>query len=169
MCIRRRALACEAGRRRPEVAISKVGRGGAGSPISSAAKRLQLAEDAARVRADGLDADLQRERDLRVGATFAQQHQHIALTAGEQRIENVTASLLAADRHELQAARGEVDRVADVARLGVSREARAGAEGQQLSRLGSRRHVTEQHQARRRVLDAQRADRGEIGQPRHPG
>ena len=44
------------------------------------------------------------------------------------------------------------------------REARAGAEGQQLRRLSRRGDVAEQHQARRRVLDAQRSHRGEIGQ-----
>ena len=64
--------------------------------------------------------------------------------------------------HDLQPARGEVDRVADVACLRVLAEAGAGAEGQQLRTLRGGQVLAEQHEARVGMVDAEGADGGEI-------
>jgi hypothetical protein len=87
-----------------------------------------------------LHADVELERDARVRVALAQEVQHIALAPGEQRVPDAgVARVMRAARHDLQPARGEVDRVADVAGLRVLAETGTGAEGQQLRALRGRR------------------------------
>ena len=94
----------------------------------------ELAVDAASVGPHRLDPDLERERDLGVRAVLAQQEQHIALALRQHAAGGVRRAADGRARHQLQAAGGEVDRIAHVACLRPLVEADAGAEGQQLRR-----------------------------------
>ena len=86
---------------------------------------------------------------LRVRVALAEEMQHVALAPGEERVAGAgVARVVGAAGHDLQPARGEVDRVAHVARLRVLAEAGAGAEGEQLRALRGRQVLAEQHEAR---------------------
>ena len=134
----------------------------------------ELAVDVARVRAHGLDPDREAVRDLGVGGARLEQLEHLRLARGQQ--------LRAADprpveparrgraRQHVHAARGEVDRVDDVAPLGLLRQAGGGAEREHLAALGRARPVGQHDDARLGVRPvhlehmAGRAERAEVQQ-----
>ena len=114
----------------------------------------ELAVDAAGMRPHRLHADVQLERDARVRVALAEEVQHVGLAPREERVaEACVARMMGAAGHDLQPARGEVDRVADVAGLRVLGETRAGAEGEQLRAFRGRQVLPEQHEPRVGMLD----------------
>ena len=102
----------------------------------------QLAVDVACVRADGLDAHVQIARDLRVRAALLKACEGLPARARSTVQSRPLAWAVA--RRQLHATRGEVDRVVHVARLGVLRQARGGAEADELCALDARRSIGEE-------------------------
>ena len=106
----------------------------------------QLAVDVARVGAHRLDADVQRGRDLGVGAPALQQLQDVGLARGQRGRPGRLVAGLAGRGEHVHPARGEVDGVQHVARLGVLGQAGGGPEPDHLAALGRRRVVGQHHQ-----------------------
>jgi hypothetical protein len=104
------------------------------------------------VRAHRLDPDLEPLSDLGVRAAVLEQLQDVRLARGERgalHLEPVdTAASRGRARKHVHPARREVDRVDDVARLGVLRQAARGAKRQHLRALRRGRLVGEHHDAR---------------------
>jgi hypothetical protein len=115
----------------------------------AARAHAELAVDVATVRAHRLDAHVQRDRDLGVGAPVAQMLEHIGLArrqqVGPRRMRRPGGGHA---RQHVHPARGEVDRVEDVARLRVLRQAGSRSERQHLAAVDLRRPVGEHDESR---------------------
>src|SRR5437764_9882097 len=120
----------------------------------------KLAVDAARVAAHGLHPDLQGEGDLGVRATRLQQWRDFGLPLRQQFLTVHRRTGLGGhhSREHPQVARGEVDGVQHVARLGVLAQTRACSEREQLRALGHRGAVGEQDELGRWMCARELAD-----------
>jgi hypothetical protein len=116
------------------------------------------------MRADGLHADLQSQRDLRVRVALLQQRQDFSLARRQQPLHDRALPAAGSPRRQLHAARGEVNRVEHVTRLSLARQAGARAERHQLGGLGAREVPPEQHEARGGMARAEVADLGRLGE-----
>ena len=94
-----------------------------------------------------------------------QQQQDVTLAGDQQRVLELRSVRIGQpERHQLQPARGEMDRVDELVPVRFLGRARAGAEREQLRGLDVRQSLSEQHEARLWVSHAELADPAEASE-----